>query len=65
MLGNNLINDKWRENNYINDIRIRYELLKFEIQQFSMKYGRQKAKIRRIREKELIQNIEKLDKNRI
>ena len=47
---------------YINDIIIRYELLKFEIQQFSMKYGKQKAKIRRKREKELIQIIEQFEK---
>ena len=60
---NTLITDKWRENNDIIDIRVRYELLKFEIQQFSMNYGRQKAKLRRRREKELIQNIEKFEKN--
>ena len=60
---NTLITDKWRENNDITDLRVRYELLKFEIQQLSMNYGRQKAKSRRRREKELIQNIEKIEKN--
>ena len=59
---NALLNEKWRENDDIDDIRIRYELLKFEIQQFSMKYGKQKAKIRRKREKELIQIIEQFEK---
>ena len=42
----NLINEKKKEHQNIADKQILWDLLKFEIQSFAMKYSKQKAKIR-------------------
>ena len=59
---NTLITEKWTDYTEVDDLRIRYELLKYEIQQFAMKYGKKKAKSRRQRENELTKNIETIEK---
>ena len=53
----NLINTCWLENNQIQDTRIRYDWLKYTIQQFSIKRAKQEAKQRR---QELLNNQNRL-----
>ena len=57
-----LITNKWKEHLNIDDLRVRWDLLKFEIQSASMSYSKSKAKARRERESLLLSKIESLDK---
>ena len=57
-----LITNKWKEHLSIDDLRVRRDLLKFEIQSASMSYSKIKAKARRERESLLLSKIESLDK---
>ena len=57
-----LITNKWKEHVSIDDLRVRWDLLKFEIQSASMSYSKIKAKARRERESLLLSKIESLDK---
>ena len=57
-----LIDQKWNEYQHITDLNLRYELLKFEIKQYSYHYGKERAKQARQNEKDLISRIEALDR---
>ena len=58
----NLINDKWKQYSHINDLRVRWDLLKFEIQTFSMKYAKNKAKERKQDEMLSWETVNRIDK---
>ena len=58
----NLINDKWKQYSHINDLRVRWDLLKFEIQTFSMKYAKNKAKERKQEEMRSWETVNRIDK---
>ena len=58
----NLINDKWKQYSHINDLRVRWDLLKFEIQTFSMNYAKNKAKVRKQEEIRSWETVNRIDK---
>ena len=57
----NLIIRKWHEHSDIDDLRVRWDLLKFEIQTNSMQISKYKARARRQKETNILRQIEMLD----
>ena len=58
----NLINSKWEEHSNITDLRVRYDLLKYFIVDYSIAFSKQKAKTTRKEQSTLLKTLEKLDK---
>lgn len=56
-----LIDDKWLEYMPMKNKSLRYELVKFDIKQYSHRYGTNKAKLLREKERSIIQKINELD----
>ena len=52
---------KWEENSSIEDLRVRWDLLKFEVQSKTISYAKDKAKSRRNREAYILNKIEEID----
>ncbi len=57
----NLIEQKWLEHADIRDIRVRWDLLKFEIQTATIQFSKYLAKARRQKESAILKQIEELD----
>ena len=57
-----LIDTTWTENKDIQDIRVRWDLLKFNIQTESIRFSKLKAKERREKEAKAWEEINKLDR---
>ena len=60
-----IIRQKWDESSYTNDLNVRYDFLKFEIKQQSLRYGKKKARERRKTERALEEKIRLLDRRLI
>ena len=57
-----LINNCWDETNGMEDTRVRWDFLKLNIQSHTIKYSKQKAKVRRELEVEVTEQLDKLHK---
>ena len=56
-----VINQAWEEGRDIEDLRIRYDYMKYKIRQFSIKFSKQLAKERHQKEKDLQEKIAHLE----
>ena len=56
-----LITQKWEEHSSIEDLRVRWDLLKFEVQSKTISFAKDKAKSRRNREAYILNKIEEID----
>ena len=56
-----LLIQKWEEHSSVTDVRVRWDLLKFEVQSKTLSFAKEKAKQRRNRETNILNELEKID----